>query len=173
MRTPFTRPQTPPTMSATKTITTQWYSAAMACVARVVAQTDDSATRAPTDRSIPPPQITNVMPTLTTPMTDARRRIVMTLSMLANRSPAVAMPTRHSRTRAMTRPRLRPTDPPSTRVSRLPPAPEGLPCRCPDVPAEDVLGGDPSGDVLAGLPLLPGSGVVVAGSRLMPRLLSG
>ena len=40
----------------------------MACVAKVVAHTDASARIAPTDRSMPPPVITNVMPMLTTPM---------------------------------------------------------------------------------------------------------
>ena len=51
-------------------MTIQCVSAASVWVASVVAQTDDSATIAPTDRSMPPPMITNVMPTLTTPMTD-------------------------------------------------------------------------------------------------------
>ena len=60
----------------------------------MVAHTDDSATIAPTDRSMPPPVITNVMPTETTPITAASRRIVSALSMLANCSPAVATPTR-------------------------------------------------------------------------------
>ena len=91
------------------TMTIQWKSSAICCVASVVAQTEDSATSAPTDRSMPPPMITNVMPMLTTPMTDASRRIVRTLSMSANRSPAVMTPTMHRIARAMTRPRLRPT----------------------------------------------------------------
>ena len=42
---------------------------------------------------MPPPMMTNVMPMLTTPMTEASRRIVSRLSMLANRSPAVMTPT--------------------------------------------------------------------------------
>ena len=41
-------------------------------------------------------------------MTEASRRIVSTLSMLANRSPAVTTPTTQSTTRTATRPRLRP-----------------------------------------------------------------
>ena len=67
----------------------QWTSSAIAWVARVVAHTLARATIAPTDRSMPPPPMTKVMPTLTTPMTDAKRRIVMTLSTLPKRSPAV------------------------------------------------------------------------------------
>ena len=80
-------------------------------MASVDAQTDERATSAPTDRSMPPPMITKVMPTLTTPITDASRRIVRTLSTEANRSPAVATPTMQRITRAMTRPRLRPSGP--------------------------------------------------------------
>ena len=57
---------------------------------------------APTDRSMPPPQMTKVMPMLMTPITEASRRIVMALSNEPNRSPAVAMPTTQSRTRAIT-----------------------------------------------------------------------
>ena len=64
----------------------------------VVAQTDASPTTAPTERSIPPAVITKVMPMETTPITDASRRMVNRLSVLANRSPAVMMPTTHSRT---------------------------------------------------------------------------
>ena len=67
----------------------QCVSSAIVWVANVVAQTDASARIAPTDRSMPPPVITKVMPMLTTPMMEANRRIVSTLSMLANRSPAV------------------------------------------------------------------------------------
>ena len=92
-------------------MTIQWKSSASCWVASVVAQTDDSATSAPTERSMPPPMITKVMPMLTTPMTEASRRIVSTLSMSANRSPAVMTPTMHRIARAMTRPRLRPTGP--------------------------------------------------------------
>ena len=83
----MTRPQPPPTASATSTITIQWVSSAIVWVASVVAQTEASATIAPTDRSIPPPVMTKVMPMLTTPMTDASRRIV---SMLSTLSEAVA-----------------------------------------------------------------------------------
>ena len=76
-------------------------------------QTEASATIAPTDRSMPPPVITKVMPIETTPITEASRRMVSTLSTLANCSPAVAMPTRHRMTSATTSPRLRPTEEPS------------------------------------------------------------
>ena len=62
----------------------------------MVAQTEPAPTTAPTDRSMPPPVMTNVMPMVTTPITDASRRIVSTLSVLANRSPAVMTPTMHS-----------------------------------------------------------------------------
>ena len=80
-------------------------------MASVDAQTEASPTTEPTDRSMPPPMMTKVIPMLSTPMTEARRRIVRTLSMLANRSPAVATPTMQMATRAMTRPRLRPAGP--------------------------------------------------------------
>ena len=83
----------------------------MVCVAKVVAHTEDRARIAPTDRSMPPPVITNVMPMLTTPMVEASRRIVSALSMLANRSPAVTTPAAQIRPSATTRPRLRPNAP--------------------------------------------------------------
>ena len=69
-------------------MTIQWVSSAIVWVASVVAQTEASATIAPTERSMPPPVMTKVMPMLTTPMTEASRRIVSMLSTLANRSPA-------------------------------------------------------------------------------------
>ncbi len=111
MTTPLINPAPAPTASAVNTMTIQWKSSARAWVARVVAHTDDSATRAPTDRSMPPPMITNVMPTLTTPITEASFRIVSTLSTSAKRSPAVITPTMQRIARAMTRPRLRPIGP--------------------------------------------------------------
>ena len=73
---------------------------------------------APTDRSMPPPPMTNVIPTLTTPMTEASRRMVIALSTLAKRSPAVMTPTMHSSSRAMTRPRLRPAEPAMSDATR-------------------------------------------------------
>ena len=92
------------------TMTIQWKSSAIAWVATVVAQTDERATMAPTDRSMPPPQMTKVMPTPMTPITEASRRIVMALSNEPKRSPAVARPTTQSRTSAISRPRLRPKE---------------------------------------------------------------
>ena len=74
----------------------QCTSLASSWVPVVVAQTEDRPTTAPTERSIPPAVITKVMPIDTTPMTEASRRMVSTLSVLANRSPAVMTPTRHS-----------------------------------------------------------------------------
>ena len=58
--------------------------------------------------------ITKVIPIDTTPITEASRRMVRPLSMLANCSPAVAMPTMQRMISATTRPRLRPTDEPSS-----------------------------------------------------------
>ena len=85
-----------PTTSAANTMAIQPMSSAIAWVPVVVAHTDASASTAPTDRSMPPPVMTNVMPTDTTPMTEASRRIVIMLSTLVNRSPAVMAPTTHS-----------------------------------------------------------------------------
>ncbi len=106
--TPLTSPQAPPTARATNTMTIQWVSSAIVWVAKVVAHTEESATMAPTDRSMPPPMITNVMPMLTTPTMEASRRIVTRVSTLAKRSPAVETPTTQITSRASTRPRLRP-----------------------------------------------------------------
>ena len=77
------------------------------CVARVVAQTDASAMTLPTDRSMPPPMITTVTPTVITPMIEAEVRIVSRLLVVANVS-AVARPMTHSTRRTATSPRLRP-----------------------------------------------------------------
>src|SRR3954469_13876299 len=114
MTTPLTSPAIDPTSRAVTTMTIQWKSSASCWVASVLAQTEERATSAPTDRSMPPPMITKVIPTLTTPMTEASRRIVSTLSTSANRSPAVTTPTMHSTTSAITRPRLRPSGPASS-----------------------------------------------------------
>lgn len=53
---------------------TQCTSLAMVCVARVDAHTDARPMTEPTDRSMPPPVMTNVIPMLITPTTDASRR---------------------------------------------------------------------------------------------------
>ena len=83
----------------------------MVWVASVEAHTEASPTTDPTERSMPPPVMTKVIPMLSTPITDASRRMVSRLSMLANRSPAVMTPMTHSTTSAITRPRLRPVAP--------------------------------------------------------------
>ena len=70
----------------------------------VDAITEERATIAPTERSIPPPVITKVIPMLTTPITDASRRMVKTLLMLAKRSSADSTPTTHRSTSASTNP---------------------------------------------------------------------
>ena len=57
------------------------------CVASVVHQTPASAMIAPTDRSMPPPMMTNVMPTVITPMAAACWRIVKTLFLTQAESP--------------------------------------------------------------------------------------
>ena len=92
-------------------MTIQCVSSAIVCVAKVVAQTEERATIAPTDRSMPPPMITNVMPMLTTPTIEASRRIVTIVSTLAKRSPAVMTPTAQMTSSATTRPMLRPNEP--------------------------------------------------------------
>ena len=75
MSTPLTRPTPTPTASAVKIMPP----APKLWVATVVHQTPASAMIAPTDRSMPPPMITKVMPTVTTPIADACCRIVKTL----------------------------------------------------------------------------------------------
>ena len=55
-------------------------SSAIVWVATVCTRPTTSATIAPTERSMPPPMITNVMPMLTTPIAAASRRIVSALS---------------------------------------------------------------------------------------------
>ena len=121
---------------------------------------------APTDRSMPPPPMTKVIPTLTTPMTEASRRIVIMLSTLAKRSPAVMTPTAQTMTSAMTRPRLRPADPASS-----PPRPEPF-----GGSAGAVLWWWPPGRGSVAVPEdgrpPSGSGAFVVSSTLTPRLLS-
>ncbi len=109
MRTPLITPQAMPTPIAVVAITIQPTSPAIAWVPVVDAHTEDRATIAPTERSMPPPVITNVMPIATTPIADARLSMVMMLLVLAKRSPAVTSPTTQSSTSATTRPRLRAT----------------------------------------------------------------
>ncbi len=137
-------------------MTIQWVFSAMVWVARVVAHTEERATIAPTDRSIPPPEMTKVIPMLTTPMTEANRRIVRMLSKLANRSPPVATPTMKSTANAMTRPRLRVAELPTKRVSAL---------------GDDSVA---AGLTISWVPSAPDErpGVVDGVSTLMRRLLS-
>src|ERR671930_603818 len=85
--------QPTPTANAQNTITTgpnDW-------VATVVDHTEASAITFPTDRSIPPPMITNVTPTVSTPMIDAEVRIVSRFDPVRNVS-AVLTPTTPSST---------------------------------------------------------------------------
>ena len=122
MSTPLTAPAPAPTSNAVVTITIQWKSSAICSVPLVVAQTDASASTAPTDRSMPPPVITKVIPIETTPRVAASRRMVSTLSVEANRSPAVMVPTMHRISSAITRPRLRTTPGGSVRSRELDPS---------------------------------------------------
>ena len=117
-------------------MTSQVVEFARAWVASVVHHTELRARMAPTDRSMPPPVITKVMPTLTTPITAANRRMVSTLFGSANRSPAVTTPTTQSSSSATIRPRLRPAvvrsssanRPPGRAGSRGPSAVSGTAC---------------------------------------------
>ena len=70
--TPLISPAPRPTASAQTTMTNGPYS----WVASVVIHTLASATIEPTDRSMPPEMITNVMPTLTTPIAAASRSMI-------------------------------------------------------------------------------------------------
>src|SRR6478609_722378 len=107
MITPLMSPAPTPTARAQMTMTTQPYD----WVASVVAHTDASPTTDPTDRSMPPVVMTNVMPMARTPRIDPRLRMVMRLLTLANRSPPVTKPTTHRSSRATTSPTLRPAAP--------------------------------------------------------------
>ena len=76
-----------------------------AWVASVVAHTDASAITAPTERSMPPPMITNVMPTVMTPIVEASARTLTMFEEVAKFSGAVTRPTTARRISATTRPR--------------------------------------------------------------------
>ena len=65
---------------------------AAACTPASVATTDARPMTDPTERSIPPAVMTKVMPMLTTPMIEAKRKIVRRFSKFENRSPAVIAP---------------------------------------------------------------------------------
>ena len=100
--TPLTSPATAPTVSAQRIMTTAPYD----CVCRVVAQTDASATSAPTDRSMPPPMMTSVTPTVTTPMTEELTRMFSML-LLVRKVSLVTVPTTTRTMSTATSPRLR------------------------------------------------------------------
>src|SRR3954468_19081517 len=70
----------------------------------------------PTDRSMPPPMITKVTPTVITPMIEAEVRMVSRLLVVRNVS-AVTTPTIPSSTSTATSPRLRPAPPSSSRAA--------------------------------------------------------
>ena len=87
-------------------MTIQCVLSAIVCVASVLAHTEARPSTEPTDRSMPPPVMTKVIPMLSTPITAASRRIVRMLLTLTNRSPAVMTPTTQSATSAMMRPEV-------------------------------------------------------------------
>src|SRR6476469_8415372 len=93
MSTPLMSPAPRPTSSAHRTITHGPYS----WVASVVIHTLDSATIEPTDRSMPPEMMTNVIPTETTPMAAASRSMMETL-FSPRKVELSAYPTMHSAT---------------------------------------------------------------------------
>lgn len=103
MSTPLTRPQPSPTRTAVKRMPAKPYS----WVATVVAHTEARATIAPTDRSMPPEMMTKVMPTVTTPMTDAWVRTSWRLRVSRNWSGLVRPPIRISTASTPSRDRVR------------------------------------------------------------------
>jgi len=80
---PLMEPAIVPTASAAKIMPP----APKLCVATVVDQTPARAMSAPTDRSMPPPMITNVIPTVTTPIAAACCRITIMLLTTQSVSP--------------------------------------------------------------------------------------
>jgi hypothetical protein len=75
MSTPLTSPETDPTSTEVKSMTPTPY----CWVATVVLHTLANASRAPTDRSIPPLMMTKVIPIAMTPTLEARVRTVSSL----------------------------------------------------------------------------------------------
>ncbi len=73
----------------------------------MVAHTEARATIAPTDRSMPPEMITKVMPTVTTPMTDAWVSTSWRLRVSRNSSGLVMPPIRISTASTPSRDRVR------------------------------------------------------------------
>jgi hypothetical protein len=80
MMIPFTSPAARPTAIGMSSISNQELCVAAACTAARLATTVARPITEPTDRSMPPAVITNVTPMLITPMMEARRRMVRTLS---------------------------------------------------------------------------------------------
>ena len=116
MNTPLIKPHPIPTNIEQPMTRLQCTLSAMSWVATVVDQTVHSATIAPTDKSIPPPVITNVIPMLTTPITEASRRISMMFSLVMNVSGAEIQPSTTRMASATINARLR-----HSPVSRDPP----------------------------------------------------
>src|SRR6476659_8836800 len=108
MNSPLTSPHPIPTNNATTTINHQVVLPASSWLATVVDHTEHNATCEPTDRSMPPPMITNVMPMDSTPVTTASVSTVRMLDAVPNRAPAVTMPMMINTTKAMIRPTCRP-----------------------------------------------------------------
>ncbi len=100
---PLTSPQPRPTSTAVKRIPAKPYS----WVATVVAHTEARATMAPTDRSMPPEVMTKVMPTVTTPITDAWVRTSWRLRVSRNSSGLVTPPMTTSAASTPSRERVR------------------------------------------------------------------
>ena len=103
MSSPLTSPQPTPTSTAVKRMPAKPYS----WVATVVAHTEERATIAPTDRSMPPQVMTKVMPTVTTPMTEAWVRTSWRLRVSRNSSGLVMPPTTISAASTPSRERVR------------------------------------------------------------------
>src|SRR5450631_40068 len=101
--TPLTRPKPTPTINATPTtaqVPRSW-------VEVVVAQTEASPMSDPTDRSMPPPMMTKVIPTVITPMTEACVRMVIRLLLVRNDEGWLIPPIVANTTSTPTNPRLR------------------------------------------------------------------
>ncbi len=120
---PLTSPHPRPTTTAVNRMPTKPYS----WVATVVAHTEASATIAPTDRSMPPETMTKVMPTVTTPITEAWVRTSWRLRVSRNSSGLVMPPMMISTARTPSRERVRT----SARARR--------PCQAGGAPADGTL----------------------------------
>src|SRR6185312_14274537 len=125
MNNPLTSPHLMPTSNATTTISHQVVFPASSWVATVVDHTEHNATCEPTDRSMPPPMITNVIPMDNTPVTTARVSTVRRFEAVPNRAPAVTIPMMINTTNAMISPRCRPQGLARKLLPRDPPARPG------------------------------------------------